>query len=195
MPETRAQYVGARYVPRFSEPLEWQENLTYEPLTIVTRSGNSYTSKKSVPAGIDPFTNSEYWACTGNYSAQIEEYRNKVVEISEKMNAIDTEFDTVKTEFATLSDKVDNAKTVYSNIVVPTSAFSADTTYTGYNFRAAIAKAKVKKEMVPEVVFSPADATGGNFCPVADSFDGGIYIYSESVPGGAVTIPTIIVWR
>lgn len=72
------QYVGARYVPVFASPLEWSSTQGYEPLTIVTYQGNSYTSMQSVPAGIDT-ANTEYWAQTGNYNAQIEAYRQEVL--------------------------------------------------------------------------------------------------------------------
>lgn len=70
------QYVGARYVPKFAEPLDWNKNSTYEALTIVYYQGNSYTSRQSIPSGID-IHNSKYWALTGNYNAQIEAYRKE----------------------------------------------------------------------------------------------------------------------
>lgn len=70
------QYVGARYVPKIADPVEWQDNTAYEALVIVTYNNSSYTSRKPVPVtvGIPP-ENTEYWALTGNYNAQIEEYR------------------------------------------------------------------------------------------------------------------------
>lgn len=71
------QYIGARYVPKFAEPYEWQSNVAYEPLTIVTYLNNSYTSKKPVPAGINP-SNSEYWVMTGNYSGSIEQINAEI---------------------------------------------------------------------------------------------------------------------
>lgn len=71
------QYIGARYVPLFAEPLQWDSTKAYEPLTIVYNEGNSYTSKQFVPAGI-PLNNESYWALTGNYNAQIEQYRAEV---------------------------------------------------------------------------------------------------------------------
>lgn len=71
------QYVGARYVPVFADPLEWSDTHEYEPLTIVAYQGNSYTSMQSVPVGID-IGNTAYWAETGNYNAQIEAYRQEV---------------------------------------------------------------------------------------------------------------------
>ncbi len=71
------QYIGARYVPMFSDPLDWDSTKDYEPLTIVYYLGNSYTSRQSVPAGID-IANTDYWAITGNYNAQIEAYRKEV---------------------------------------------------------------------------------------------------------------------
>ena len=71
------QYIGARYVPLFADPIEWDPSKTYEPLTIVYSGGNSYTSRQFVPAGI-PIDNDSYWALTGNYNAQIEQYRAEV---------------------------------------------------------------------------------------------------------------------
>ena len=71
------QYIGARYVPLFAEPLDWSIDSVYEALTIVYYAGNSYTSRQAVPKGID-ITNEKYWALTGNYNAQIEQYRQEV---------------------------------------------------------------------------------------------------------------------
>lgn len=71
------QYIGARYVPLFADPLTWDITKAYEALTIVYYQGNSFTSRQAVPAGID-ITNDSYWALTGNYNAQIEQYRAEV---------------------------------------------------------------------------------------------------------------------
>lgn len=71
------QYIGARYVPIFADPVEWQPNKLYEPLTIVTYNNSSYTSKQTVPAGISP-DNGEYWVETGNFNAQINELSTKI---------------------------------------------------------------------------------------------------------------------
>lgn len=71
------QYVGARYVPKFADPVEWNGALSYEALTIVTHLGNSFTSKKPVPAGVD-IGNGEYWVNTGNYNEQVERYTQEV---------------------------------------------------------------------------------------------------------------------
>lgn len=71
----RNQYVGHRYVPKIFG--EWDQQGTYEGLSIVTHQGASYTSKKRVPVGI-PITNEEYWVVTGNYNAQVETYRQDV---------------------------------------------------------------------------------------------------------------------
>ena len=83
------QYVGARYVPRFyegSDGANWTANTQYEPLTIVARNGNSYTSKKPVPASIGaPESNPEYWVCTGIYNQQVEDLRQQVDNISDDL--------------------------------------------------------------------------------------------------------------
>ncbi len=77
------EYIGARYVPVFANPINWNSANTYEPLTIVLHEGNSYTSRQAVPAGVQ-ITNTTYWAQTGNYNAQIEQYRQDVTTLANK---------------------------------------------------------------------------------------------------------------
>lgn len=79
-----SQYVGARYVPKFADPIEWDPERGYESLTIVTYKGESYTSKCPVPPGID-IKNARYWALTGAYNAQVEEYKNQVKDLSQQV--------------------------------------------------------------------------------------------------------------
>lgn len=79
-----SQYVGARYVPKFADPIEWDTERGYESLTIVTYKGESYTSKCPVPPGID-IKNTRYWALTGAYNAQVEEYKNQVKDLSQQV--------------------------------------------------------------------------------------------------------------
>lgn len=100
------QYVGARYVPVFADPIEWNNQKVYEPLTIVTYMGSSYTSRKRVPAGVLP-TDNKYWACTGNYNAQVEEYRQTVVKYSEAVENLNKRNPSVK-DFGAVGDGVTN---------------------------------------------------------------------------------------
>ena len=72
------EYTGMRYVPVFADPPEWSSANSYEPLEIVIHEGNSYTSKTFVPVGID-ISNEDFWALTGNYNAQVEQYRQEVL--------------------------------------------------------------------------------------------------------------------
>ena len=81
------QYVGARYVPKFASPVEWAADTSYEALTIVTFNNASYTSKIQVPPTVgNPANNPKYWALTGNYNAQVEQYRQEVVQTREELN-------------------------------------------------------------------------------------------------------------
>lgn len=79
------EYIGARYVPIFADPVEWNQNLAYEPLTIVTYAGNSYTSRQYVPKGV-LINNTEYWVPTGNFNGQLELYRKEVADLSDDLN-------------------------------------------------------------------------------------------------------------
>lgn len=86
------QYIGARYVPMFADPIDWDKTRVYEPLTIVLYQGNSYTSRQSVPTGIE-ITNAEFWAETGHYNAQIEQYRTEVNAIKNEMTEVKSKVD------------------------------------------------------------------------------------------------------
>lgn len=79
------QYVGARYVPLFANPIEWDSTRAYEPLTIVLHKGNSYTSRQAVPTGVD-ISDDAFWAMTGNYNAQIEQYRGEMTAFSDRIS-------------------------------------------------------------------------------------------------------------
>ena len=90
------QYIGARYVPIFADPVEWSSAKTYEPLTIVLHEGNSYTSRQYVPKGIG-IDNDAFWAETGNYNAQVEAYRNEVIEYTQYVgDTLTVDYDTVE---------------------------------------------------------------------------------------------------
>ena len=80
-----SQYIGSRYVPIFADPIEWDIHSSYESLTIVTHDGESYTSKCNVGPGVD-ITNTRYWAKTGAYNAQVEQYKNEVKDLSSQVS-------------------------------------------------------------------------------------------------------------
>lgn len=85
------QYVGARYVPKIMG--EWNKALQYEALSVVTYMGNSFTSKVPVPANID-ITNKDYWVNTGNYNAQVENYRKETEKVANDLTAYKNSFKT-----------------------------------------------------------------------------------------------------
>ena len=80
---------------------------------------------------------------------------------------------------------------IFTNTTVADNTWVADTTNSnaGFNFRAAVELSGVTASMTPAVVFNASDATDGNFAPVAESYNGGVYIYAREA--AAVNIPTI----
>lgn len=106
------------------------------------------------------------------------------------------EADTDAVNLKTLNDATEKMKRLqFSDVSVAVSKFVADSTYEDYPLRASVALDGVLETMVPEVIFSLADAVSGNFAPVAQTYNGGIYIYAAEAPKAAVTIPTIICWK
>ena len=83
----------------------------------------------------------------------------------------------------------------FSDITVPASAFAADSTYPDYPYRAAVALTGVLERMIPEVVFSVSSLADTGFAPVAQCYDGGVYIWADGIPSGDVAIHTILCWK
>lgn len=109
-------------MPLFSDPIDWDRTKTYEPLTIVYHQGNSYTSRQSVPEGVD-ITDTTYWALTGNYNAQIEQYRK---EAASKLSTVTTDgtlkgggtkTDPLKVKLNHSTVMSDTGKTVYPTLM------------------------------------------------------------------------------
>ena len=88
------EYIGARYIPLFSDPIEWDITRSYEPLTVVKNQGSSYVSKRYVPEGIQ-ITNENYWILWADFNAQLEQYRQEVQQFDGRIianaNAISSE--------------------------------------------------------------------------------------------------------
>ena len=105
--------------------------------------------------------------------------------------------DYIQTELAELEagTGVEMSKRLYTDVSVPAPDFVEDTTYENYQYRAAVALDGVIESMIPEVNFGMTDAISGIFAPVAETYNGGIYLYATAIPDGDTVIPTIICWR
>ena len=90
---------------------------------------------------------------------------------------------------------VELKKLQFSNVTVSKGSFVSDTTYQDFPYRASVLLSGVIESMIPEVVLSVDDALSGNYAPVAESYNGGVYLYAGSPPDADITIPTIIMWR
>lgn len=125
-----SQYIGARYVPMFADPVNWDSERAYEPLTIVVHDGDCYTSKCFVPVGAD-ISNSLYWVKSQDYNYQFDQLKQVVADLSkqvtafagdndkftELINNFSTEFATMQTEFdkwavqfPAMSERIDAAE-------------------------------------------------------------------------------------
>lgn len=118
------QYIGARYVPIFADPAEWTSTKQYEPLTIVLHQGDSFTSKQFVPVGID-IDNTDYWAKTGNYNAQIEQYREEVLDCVEDVATVNEALLQKGFAFSTVAD-MQSSDELYVGAICHTNSFYAN---------------------------------------------------------------------
>ena len=66
-----AKYIGKRIVPKHAS--YWDKTKAYEMLCVVYNQadGNSYISRREVPAGTD-ITQTEYWALCSDFNMQMD---------------------------------------------------------------------------------------------------------------------------
>lgn len=83
---------------------------------------------------------------------------------------------------------VDKVKT---SITVPVTAWSADSTYDGYGYKAEIAFSGIDATYFADVVLDPADAMSGKFAPVCNTDLNKVVIYASEVPSKAMTVLAI----
>ena len=97
-----SEYIGNRIVPRHDGV--WDKAKEYEPLTIVYEesTGDSYMSRKSVPAGT-LLSQEEYWAMCSRFSEQMALYRQNTAEEVEQFRK-DTAADVEQLRTDTASD-------------------------------------------------------------------------------------------
>lgn len=89
-----------------------------------------------------------------------------------------------KEEVAAKQDK----DLVFTNVVV--NNWVADNTYADYPYKASVALTGVNMTMIPFVAYEVGDANSGKYAPVADTYVGGVYLWSKS--NDEITIPAIV---
>lgn len=82
----------------------------------------------------------------------------------------------------------------FKNVHVLPSVYAADTTYADFKYRVSVALEGVNSTMIPCVTLDAPEAICGVFAPVADCYDGGVYLYANAVLDYEVIVPTIICW-
>ena len=115
---TTRQYIGARYIPVFADPVQWDNSKEYAYLTMVQNTGETYMSKQNVPIGAplpdisQGEESTEFWVHMSNWNAQIETYRQEVLQYNGRISTLENDlpiadFDstnTVSKEFETVND-------------------------------------------------------------------------------------------
>lgn len=89
------------------------ETKEYLNLSVVleTSTGNSYTSKKKVPVGIE-LNNLDYWALSGQYNAQMAEVHRRIAQIEAENTNLRSEIAKIKADIVTLTTDVQNSLSV-----------------------------------------------------------------------------------
>lgn len=108
------QYIGARYVPIFyqnslnPDSSEWENNVTYEPLTWVSLpNGTMYISKKTVPSTVGtPAQNGDYWLEAGQFNAYIQNLQQQIDDMNDGSvnGSLQNQINTIDTAITDMND-------------------------------------------------------------------------------------------
>lgn len=122
-----SDYIGKRIVPKHCG--EWDKAKAYEMLSIVlhTENGESYISRREVPAGTD-ILDGEYWAVCSRFSQQIRDMEIHLQETEGRMNTnlSETETRMAKDLHSTknaMSEELTSTKTAMSEELTRTEQF------------------------------------------------------------------------
>ena len=118
-------FKGARYVPKFADPIEWSAENSYEAIESVQHNGFTYLSKQPVPAGVQ-IDNTEFWLEWADPNAQMEQLRQEVdgyvdtvEELSGTVNGLsdglDAEIENREAADETINAKIDENNLLFSN--------------------------------------------------------------------------------
>lgn len=121
-----------------------------------------------------------------NLLGKIKTYVDNLVQ--EHTTAVAEVIDTLETDIL----KKGNCEILtFSNVAVATSAWTSDTTVSGYPYKAAVTCQGVTADFIPEVVFSVGEATSGKYATVSESGTDVVYIFSTEKPTEEVVLSTI----
>ena len=173
----QGKYLWTRTVVQFNtgDPITWYS---------VAYAGINGTGVVSTVAGISPDESGNVSLTAENVGARPNTWTPSASEVGAIPNTSGS---------VTRSNLASDAKVLsFTSKNVATSAWVSDTTYTDFPYRAAVACQGVTVKHYVEVTFAPADALSGSFAPVAESYDGGVYLYASEIPEAALTIPIIV---
>ena len=147
----------------------------FNDLTSVAFSGsyNDLSNKPSIPSSISELTNDSSFLT----------YTSQSLLSAQKAQA--------RTNIGAGTGDGNCSSIVVNNVSVATSAWGASSTYTDYPYEASVTVTGCTTNHVPEVVFSPTDASSGIFAPVCSSTTNAVIIYATEKPSAAITILTI----
>lgn len=112
-------------------------------------------------------------------------------EAVQKASDADTEISELKVEVGSVKEDIANQVLVFNDVSVTVDAWTEDTPYTDYPYRADVACEGVTANYKPDVTFDVPDAISGVYAPVAATGAGVVSIYASEIPADAIVIPTI----
>lgn len=154
------EYIGARYVPVFADPIQWDPTSKYEPLTVVTDEGASYVSRCYVPEGIQ-LDNTDYWVLWADFNAQLQHYIDEVTAFDSRIDALEdalpiSEFSSQSTVDDALDALSDDVSTLQNKFPIAAADIGSSAVTSAKINDAAVTTAKINDGAVTEAKLATA---------------------------------------
>ena len=139
--------------------------------------GDGTQQNFEVRNGTPPIKGTDYWT---------EEEVNGV--INQIRNEVDDEIVAIQTDMAT---KGNCEILILRDVEVPVTEWAPDDTDAEYPYRAIIVDERISVDHIVDVIFDRADVKTYNYSSNAETIDGAVYIYTNTIPTASITIPII----
>lgn len=100
----------------------------------------------------------------------------------------------IRTKLNSLGAYSSNLVTFLNNVPISASSWIADSTYSGYNYKATVSDTNITADSFALILFSSIQQLENNFSG-GETNNGSLTIYAVTKPTSVITVPSIVLFK